>query len=247
MTTTDNQAIPNRIIRTLLWDKEVPEDYRANIDSFARSSQNMETVWYGSTEVEACLELLPQYRDVYEGMSRNIMRADMARLLLLYVHGGWYFDLDIKPQGHTIDAMVKQYGNHPVVLFVEGYVFKEATEPTYADCFPIRKIGHELGFDSLGEHPACVANYAIASRAGHPFILEALDELCARVRAFDNPGVPFQFYNILYMTGPMCLTGTYVKNQDNHNDIAFMRRDTADCYFLHVSGQANTWWRQESA
>ena len=47
-----------------------------------------------------CLSLVekhfPQYAEQFKRISRGVCKADVARLMFLYLYGGWYCDTDYK-------------------------------------------------------------------------------------------------------------------------------------------------------
>ena len=109
MSTSEDAVIPRRLIRNLLWDRAYPLTLRATINKLHDSASLLEPALYRSEEVNEILKKYPEYRKTYDHFPRKIMKADMARLLILYDQGGWYFDLDIKPAENSLNDFIHIY------------------------------------------------------------------------------------------------------------------------------------------
>ena len=68
---------------------------------------------WNQTEVDALVqEHFPQYHPIFGRIRRAVVRADICRYMYLFVHGGFYFDLDYK----LIRPINEQILSHSCVL-----------------------------------------------------------------------------------------------------------------------------------
>jgi mannosyltransferase OCH1-like enzyme len=93
-------------------------------------------------------EFFPQFVEQYRKIERGVARADIARCMYLYVHGGFYFDTDYKILSPIGDDIL----SHPCVL-------------------PISR-GSVDDIDSLR-----LGNAVMGSSPRHPFWEDFLDDL----------------------------------------------------------------------
>ncbi|MBK8392160.1 MAG: hypothetical protein IPL23_24115 [Saprospiraceae bacterium] len=72
-------------------------------DQLLQYSDHLRTIhptWeYRLYDDKACAQLVkqsfPELKEIYNAVPFNIMRADIFRILAVYLHGGFYFDLDV--------------------------------------------------------------------------------------------------------------------------------------------------------
>ena len=53
-------------------------------------------LWDDFDNVRLVAEYFPQFMERYRSIQRGVVRADIARCMYLYIHGGFYFDTDYK-------------------------------------------------------------------------------------------------------------------------------------------------------
>jgi hypothetical protein len=245
MSISEDEVIPRRLIRNLLWDRSYPVTLRSTINKLHRSASLLEPVLYTSGEVLEILEKYPEYRETYHNFPRKIMRADMARLLILYDHGGWYFDLDIKPAQNSMDDFIRVYEHRDAVVFIEGVVRGDSRkrDPDYDGYPSIRKEGHERGFEPLEEPEVWIGNCFMGAKPGQGIIRDMLDEIVKR-SIIDTEKHEDRGYNVLYLTGPNCITTAFHNNRDRYENIAVVEKEESERYFRHK--MSGTWRRQMS-
>jgi len=70
---------------------------------------NIKHILWGSDDIDDLLNDYPEYKEFYTELRYDIQRIDFARLLILYHHGGLYFDLDITPTGDIKSVFEHEY------------------------------------------------------------------------------------------------------------------------------------------
>jgi mannosyltransferase OCH1-like enzyme len=110
----------------------------------------------------------PEFYPVFKGFSREIMRADVIRYLIMYKSGGVYLDLDYEVLAPF------DFGNHQLVLpFNRSKAFGDAQDDI-GNCFFASEPGHPFWADvirELSEHPPVVTDYTQIVEATGPRLL----------------------------------------------------------------------------
>ena len=102
---------------------------------------------------------LPNVRRYYVALTRGVMRADVARIAMLYVYGGWYVDTDVLCARELSELAAPELDGGEEIVLIE--------QP--------RKRNEEVGL--------AVANFLIGASPHHPLWNATLDNVAARVRA----------------------------------------------------------------
>ncbi|MFZ1787076.1 MAG: glycosyltransferase [Saprospiraceae bacterium] len=150
--------------------------------------RTMHPTWeYRLYDDKACAQLVkqsfPELIEIYDAVPYNIMRADIFRILAVYLYGGFYFDLDVyfhKP----IDELIVHHA-----VFAKELVLNEKDLALNPDHHPIR-----------------IANYGFGSEPGNPFFLAIIQYWLL------NKGKLLNIKSendILEITGPGMLTRLY--------------------------------------
>lgn len=191
-----SSRIPKRIIQTGR-HASPPLAHRAAIANLTLLNPDYDHLYFDDRGVEAFITgHFPQYRRVFESFEYPIQRYDFFRYLAVYLHGGFYFDLDVF-LAVGLDPLL----DAGCVFPFEGLTFS-------------RFLRAQRGMDwQLG-------NYAFGAAAGHPF-LKVVIENCVRSQldpAWVAPmmeGAPplsrAQF-RVLNTTGPGLLSRTFAEN-----------------------------------
>lgn len=177
-----------------LWDTSpMPSEFEHTVRMWR--AQGWDTQVWDKAAVEQLMINYPKWQALYDSLSRPVQKADLARYVIVYDQGGFYFDLDAvpihsaKPLKHYIQQSTK-----PAIYFLESVQPDSWVEHT-ARRFPIR--------DGVNEHPERLANFAFGAVAGHESLQAILDVVVSRVSK--NPG-PVDNYGVLYTTGPDAVT-----------------------------------------
>ena len=94
------RASPGREIPRVLhqtWKTaDLPAEFAANVRGFEALHPAWRRVLWSDAAMEQLVrQHFPQYLAAYLALPRNIMRADLFRYMVLFVHGGLYSDLDV--------------------------------------------------------------------------------------------------------------------------------------------------------
>ena len=146
----------------------------------------------GPKEIDPLLPRFPDIQRQWDTIPHWVIKADIARLLYIYEHGGVYLDCD---------CLVEQ------PLPKEPWVCVEKVIPV-----------HLLG-PKESKHPAHamrIANYAFGFPKHHPLLKEALEECARRLPQADATAE-----NILWVCGPDVMTTVYHRHQEK-KDIALL-------------------------
>ena len=136
-------------------------------------------------EINPLLPLFPDIQRQWDTIPHWVIKADIARLLYIYEHGGVYLDCD---------CLVEQ------PLPKEPWVCVEKVVPV-----------HLLG-PKESKHPSHamrIANYAFGFPRHHPLLKEALEECARRLPQADATAE-----NILWVCGPDVMTTVYHRHQE---------------------------------
>jgi len=135
----------------------------------------------GPKDIEPLLPLFPDIQKQWDTIPHWVIKADIARLLYIYEHGGVYLDCD---------CLVQQK------LPKEPWACVEKIVPV-----------HTLG-PKESKHPAHsvrIANYAFGFPKHHPLLKDALEECAIRLSSLENASAE----NILWVCGPDVITTVY--------------------------------------
>ena len=142
----------------------------------------------GPNEITPLLPLFPDIQRQWDTIPHWVIKADIARLLYIYEHGGVYLDCD---------CLVQQ------TLPKEPWVCVEKIVPV-----------HTLG-PKESKHPSHavrIANYAFGFPKHHPLLKEALEECARRLPQADATAE-----NILWVCGPDVMTTVYHRHEEKSN------------------------------
>jgi len=142
--------------------------------------------------------------DVYQNLPRPVQRADVARLAVVWQHGGWYFDVDVEPRPKLESLMARTPSTD---LF-----FVEHTMPAHWPQEAAKRYAIRRGRSERRER---LANFAFYAPPKSAVVLRILEELTRRCR--ENPDV-HEDYDVLYTTGPDCLTEV-VQGLRDHGEV----------------------------
>lgn len=140
------------------------------------------------------LKKYPQLHHLSKQFTRKVQKADLVRYLIIYEYGGFYFDLDCRPQSSSLlhDLQKGQF-DASAIFFIERYITPEQSESSRQ--IPIRQ--------GKPEDLERIANFAFGAVAKHPIIRNILELLQYRCQ---NYPMYNEDYDILYKTGPDLVT-----------------------------------------
>ena len=100
-------------------------------------------VWNDEDNAELVREVLPQYLDDYCNLPANVTRADVARCLYMFVHGGVYIDTDYR----FFTALPDKLRANRCVLGIESPMFERDGTDGVGE-------GYKIGNAVLASEPA---------------------------------------------------------------------------------------------
>ncbi|MDD3038884.1 glycosyltransferase family 32 protein [Bacteroides sp.] len=157
---------------------------------------------YNKDDAENILtQYLPEYINIYNSFCYNVQKADFLRIVLVYLFGGFYMDLDmlsLKP----LDELRK----YSLILGEEKTVCQSEQEAL--------NLRYQLR----------IANYMFGGMPKHPFLLKMMDEMAKRAMV-----VLKSQQEILDITGPGLMTDIYWDNYSMYSDITLLRNTDKRC------------------
>jgi mannosyltransferase OCH1-like enzyme len=166
-------------------------------------------VWDDAAALAVVNQHFPAFGEMYSSYKAPVQRADIFRVLIVYLMGGFYMDLDMLCF-RSLDELCKE----ELVLGIE----KTLPESECA------RLDHR--------HSVRIANYMFGSRPRHPFWLDFL--AAARVRSKD-PVVSES--DILETTGPGLLTNVFHAVKERYQEITLLPNTHRAC--LKSCGEAS--------
>lgn len=223
-------TIPKKIHLVYLSKEENrPEIFIECIKRMEKMHPAWEIITYDEDDAQKVLQdNLPELKNVYDNYHHIVQKADFLRIILVYLFGGFYMDMDIyllKP----LDELV-------------GFQAIIAEEKTISD--------EECKSLNLKEKVR-VANYMFGSVPTYGFWLDVISELIKRAT------YPINVDNdILESTGPGLLSDVYGKNKSSYKDLTLLlnndrrclnpRHEVIGCYFGNYAAHLHqgTWRRK---
>lgn len=227
--------MPSNIIIHFIWfgiDSPTPFTnlkYKKCIGSFQKNKDYTIRIWSKLDCDQLVYEHFPMYEELYHSFPVDIMRIDMVRYMIMYIHGGFYFDCDIVLKNNLL-YICSDYT--PCLFFTELYITQEYNNKLI-ETEPIRC--------GIPEDIHRIANYGFYSMKETQIWLLILEEIKSRyllakkMNLIDN----IQPYNILYITGPDVVT--HIVNRWDGNKMILDKR-YSDFYITHIR---TGFWRKE--
>ena len=177
-------------------------------------------------------EYFPQYKQKFNSLFKDILRMDIIRYMIMYVHGGFYYDHDIQLKKNMINNL-----NHKALFVTEIILSKKS-------CENVAK--NNLIRCGVPEDEIRVANYFMGSEPGHNIWLVLLKEVFERIDK--NPQcitettskIPVSQYDILYLTGPDAIT--HIVNRYDSKEITLLNLQQSRSFVQHL---ASGTWRKD--
>lgn len=164
-------------------------------------------------DIELLLKHYPQLENLWGRIPHWIIKADLGRLLYIYVYGNFYFDVDCK-----IRKSITLKSDRALVLFTET-ILKD-----------VKKLGPKECKNP--EHVLRVANYAFGTNViRHPFLNEVILECIQRLSSLIEAGnANPDHQDILWVCGPDVITTIFHQSRHRYPDLVLL--DTS--YLSHL-------------
>ncbi|MBC9913412.1 glycosyltransferase family 32 protein [Chitinophaga varians] len=194
-------AIP-KVIHLISARQELPPQYAPFIREMRHFHPEWEIkIWDDQAAIAIVSAHFPEWLPDYEAYPRPVQRADILRTMIIYLHGGFYLDLDM----HCLKPL-DPLSVHSLVLATEKVLSQEQCT----------LLGHQ--------HTVRIANYMFGGIPRHPFWLHFLQAAQQKAR---QPVVAES--DILETTGPGLLTHVYHQYAGQYNNITLLPNDGGDC------------------
>ena len=195
-------------------DCQTPPDrhpvYRDFIRQLQAVNPNFEYRWWNLEAVEALFQQpeLRKFAATFEAIPRIIMKCDFSRYAVMYLYGGYYFDLDT----YFHRSLPTEWESEDLLLF---------QEPGHLSGGKWPEMEEQTGYSSS------VANNVLISRARNPFWLQVLEESMLRLQ---QVGPVVGMSEVIHVTGPNLITEMVIRHRLYH-------RVKSACYFFGVDMQ----------
>jgi inositol phosphorylceramide mannosyltransferase catalytic subunit len=133
-----------RVIHQSWKNKELPAKFKMWQKSWIERNPGWRyKLWTDEDNHQLMITHFPWFNETYFSFPHNIMRADSARYMYMYKHGGVYADLDME----CLRPMDELLGGHRAVLAQMG---KDATAPnSIPNAFMASEPGHSFWIEVL--------------------------------------------------------------------------------------------------
>ena len=183
---------PNETNNFLKFNQKVVEHNQKFIPNYTLISPN---------DTDKILESFPEMKDLYLKINDWIVQTDLIRLLVIYLNGGMYCDIDC-----FLKRKIPQDKN--VVLFVESIC-------PNVDTLGPRESKHP-------ENRVRIANYCFVSKnKKHAFFKDVIDECVKRLKQLFlvEKVTKMSYHDILWCCGPDVITSVYHRVKKKYPDI----------------------------
>ena len=157
-----------------------------------------------ATELEDLAMSTPVLCDMWAEIPRWIVKVDIGRVLYIYAHGGFYFDVDC-----LVKKPLQPLPTEKMVLFTER-VLSSVADLGPREC-------------KTPESVLRIANYAFGTTTvNHPFMKQVLDECIRRLSLLMCEASDFSDADILWVCGPDVITTVYHRAPKDSSDILLL-------------------------
>jgi len=184
-----------------MWGMKPDEKSKCPMDIINNNKKYFDYSIVGRNEIEILVNKYPSKKlvNIWKNIPKWIIQADLGRLLYIYYHGGFYFDIDCE-----IKKDISKEINKNTILFTE-----------YENVNPNKLSKRENKLMTLR-----VANYAFGSTIkNNPFIKECIELCIKRLEILKQEGKNSNNLNdtdILWVCGPDVITTVYHNSKKNN-------------------------------
>lgn len=189
-------------------------------------NDNVRYMFFDDINVDRFVKIhYPQCMHTFQNLRHRVQQIDMFRYLVIYHYGGLYYDMDMQ-----IDRPFDQYESSCCIFPIE---FVDATDKLLLSQAETRLLG----------------NYAFYAPKGHPFLWKVIENIIKqRIPDDDIPNDPVK--RVLYTTGPVMLTQTYLDymnstSQDTNAEILLIQTTPfrANRFGIYASHMCKGTWK----
>jgi mannosyltransferase OCH1-like enzyme len=158
-------------------------------------------VWDDENALSVVRESFPELENIYVSYTTPIQRADIFRVLITYLKGGFYMDLDM-----LCFKSLDELCEYEMVLGIEKTLSQK-------DCID---HGHEYNVR--------IANYMFGSKPRHEFWMDFLNA----AKRISKKTISYEI-DVLETTGPGLLTNVYHEMKYRHENITLLANEERSC------------------
>ena len=199
-----------------MWNMNPNERKPIPMKNIIKNERFFKTTIIGPNDADKLVNDLdiPNLKDLWSKIPWWIVKADLARLLYVYVNGGYYFDADCLVKKNLLPLTKKQ-----MIVFVEK---KLSTT---------NKLGPREKKSS--DRKLRIANFAFGSGIKqHPFLKRVIDECLNRLSSFlEESPKDISEIDIVWLCGPDVITSVYHDYKDLHPNLTLLEKN----YLNHKS------------
>ena len=156
-------------------------------------------------DIERLAKSFPDLENLWDRIPHWIIKADIGRLLYIYFHGNFYFDVDCR-----IRKKIPLDSERCMILFTE-MILKDVNRLGPREC-------------KNPENVLRVANYAFGTNViKHPFLHEVIMECIKRLAFLIESGPSkLEQLDILWVCGPDVITTVYHRSKNLYPDLILL-------------------------
>ncbi|WP_177195710.1 glycosyltransferase family 32 protein [Salegentibacter agarivorans] len=192
-----------KIIHITYKEKKVPEKFQKTYQSIKTNHPDWDIKFYDDSDIKHIIQKeFPILLKIYESYPINIQRIDLFRVLIVYLKGGFYLDLDM----HSFKSL-NELCSFDLVL-AEEIVYTKPQDKRF-NFTGIRQIG----------------NYMFGSKPKHPFWVELIKEMINRC---DQKII--HECDVLESTGPGVLSDVFFEKQILYSNVKILKNKFKRCH-----------------
>ena len=192
-----------KIIHVTYKNKIIPKKYFKTFESIKKFHPDWKIIVYDDREAKSLIKQnFPELLDVYMAYPLNIQRVDLFRVLVVYLRGGFYLDLDM-------------------------HCFKSLNELRYLNLVLAEEIIYNndknKNINFSGDRQ--IGNYIFGSMPKHPFWIELIKEMVDRCDTnIKNES------DVLESTGPGVLSDVFFRKGNKYDNIKVIKNKFKRCH-----------------
>ena len=206
-----------------MWNMKPGEKSPIPFKNIIKNNQFFNEIIIGPKEVDDLVFQMNDKRlqELWNKTPWWIVKADLGRLLFVYLNGGFYFDVDCRVKKNFLSKI-----DCNIVLFVEKKLAS------------VSKLGPR---ENKSENRKLrIANYAFgAGVKKHPFLKEVINECLNRLSQILNETQgEITDLDVVWICGPDVVTSIYHDFKDQYKDILLLEKN-------NLKHQSFGGWRSE--
>jgi mannosyltransferase OCH1-like enzyme len=217
-----------QIIHLIGKNKTIPSQFKYFTDRMEKMHPQWEfIVWDDDAALSIVNEYFSEWKATYLSYQKVIQRADIFRVMIIYLKGGFYMDMDM----FCLKAL-DELCHHEIVLGIEKVL-------TPTEMHHLKHI-----------YPIRIANYMFGSKPRHAFWLDFLNEAKSKSTCSIE-----EENDVLETTGPGLLTNIFHQVKYKYNNLVLLENNEmpcpkscgqASCHFGHYAAHHHVGsWRWE--